>query len=173
MKQNQNLECDIYEVFSKFAELSKIEMTKTMKSAVTACASEIRKNTKSSARAGIKTTNNHPFDSYHADEVWDAPRLSRMHDDLGEDIYRKVHIFGNRKKGSGSQTYRFIFLDYGTPDRYARTYKGKPLKKPRYLGRIQGRKWFVNAQAQVAPQMERIFTERIDKCINKLNNTKV
>ncbi len=167
----QNLECDIYETFSKFAELSKKEMTQTMKNAVRACAQEIRKKTKSAARAGIKTTNNHPNDPYHGDEVWDAPRLGKLNDRAGEEMYVKVHIFGSRK--SDSQTYRYRFLDVGTRDRYARTYKGKPLQKPRYLGRIKGRKWFVNAQNEVAPQMERIFMERIDKCINKLNNTKV
>ena len=167
----KNLECDIYETFQKFAQLSKKEMTSSMKGAIRAVAQELRKTTISNAKAGIKTTNNHPLDPYHGDEVWDAPRLGKFNDRAGEDLYVKVHIYGTKK--ADSQTYRFRFLDYVTKDRYARTYKGKPLQKPRYLGKIQGRKWFVNAQAQTAPQMERIFTERIDKCINKLNNTKV
>lgn len=162
----QAIECNIADVFSQFAELSKIEMTDTMKSAVRSCAQALRKQTTENAKVGIKTTNNHPKDPYHGDNVWDAPRVGPLHDDLGEDLYMKVHIFGTRKEDS--QTYRFIFLDYGTPERYAKTYKGVPLKKPRYLGKIVGRKWFKTAQSQIAPQMERIFTEKISKCINKL-----
>lgn len=156
-------------MFTKFAELSKIEMTQAMKGAVRKTAQALKKQTIDNARAGIKTTNNHPNDPYHGDNVWDAPRLGKFNDRVEDDLSVKVHIFGTRK--SNSQTYRYIFLDYGTRDRYAKTYKGKPLKKPRYLGRIIGRKWFVNAQAQVYPQMERIFTESLNKCINKLSHT--
>lgn len=161
------LTCDAEKVFEKFAQLAKVEMTSTMKSAVRAGANEIRKQTIANAKAGIKTTNNHPNDPYHGDEVWDAPRLGRMNDDVEEDISMKVHIYGSKK--GDSQTYRFRFLENGTQDRYAKTYKGKPLTKPRYLGSIAPRNFFKNAQDTVFPQMERIFLERIEKCINRVN----
>ena len=161
------LTCNAEEVFERFSNLAKVEMTSAMKSAIRAGASNIRKQTILNAKAGIKTTNNHPNDPYHGDNVWDAPRLGRMNDEDGEDLSMKVHIYGSKK--SDSQTYRFRFLENGTKERYARTYKGKPLKKPRYLGSISPRNWFKSAQDTVFPQMERIFMERIEKCINKVN----
>lgn len=163
------LTCDAEEVFANFCHLAKTEMTSAMKSAVRAGASAIRKQTISNAKTGVKSTHNHPNDPYQGDEIWDAVRLGRLRDEDGEDISMKVHIYGSKK--DDSQTYRFRFLENGTRDRYAKTYNGKPLTKPRYLGRISPRNWFKSAQDSVFPQMERIFLERIEKCINKVNNS--
>lgn len=164
-------ECNAEEVFEKFASLSKIEMTKAMKSAIKYGAQTLRKQTKANASAGILTKNNHPNDGYNGDSILDAPRVGRFNDEDGEDLYQIVHVLGTRK--SDSQTYRFRFLEGGTKDRYARTYKGQSLKKPRYLGRITPRYFFRNAQSEVFPQMDRIFLEKINQVADKINNTKL
>lgn len=64
-----------------------------------------------------------------------------------------IHIMGTRAQGSG--TFRTRFFENGTQDRYAKTYKGKKLKKPRYLGKIKPKYFFkdaVNSSEQAAVQ---------------------
>lgn len=52
----------------------------------------------------------------------------------------KVHILGKGEKGSPLFIARFY--EDGTKERYAKTYKGKPLKKKRRLGALHGYKFF-------------------------------
>lgn len=166
---SKQLECDILEVFDKFSSLAKGEMIKSMKSAIKAGAQQLKKETLSNARAGIKTYNNLP--GKYIDSILDAVRVSRLVDEYDEDLYQKVHVMGTRKKGS--QTYKFRFLEGGTKDRYQRTLKGRPLKKPRYIGRITPRRYFGQAKRTVLPQLDRIFIAKINECVNKVNNSKI
>lgn len=170
---SSGVECNIMEIYEKFAALSKVEMTKAMKSAVRSGANELKKQTKANAQAGIRSYNNHPNETYNQGNVLDAIRTGKTHDDDGEDIYTFVTIFGNRKPNS--KEFRFKFLDHGTVDRYTKQYKAKDgqtkqYKKPKYLGRIKPGNYFENAQNTVIPELERIFMEKIDAAINRINN---
>lgn len=166
----QNIQCNAMEVYEKFSSLAKEEMTKAMKSAVRSGAMKLKKETVSIARGGIKTYNNHPGGKYENGNILDAVMVTKMETRANEDISMKVHVLGNRK--TGSKTFRFRFLEGGTKDRYATKYKGAPLKKQRYLGRIAPRRYFGQAKRNILPAMDSIFIEKINECINKVNNTK-
>lgn len=177
---SSGLECNIEEVFEKFMNLTTQEMNKAVRSGLRAGAKELQKQTKANAKAGIKTHGNTAYYNgqiiTYNDEVEDAVMISKIDGDFGEELSQKVHVMGRRK--SGSQTYKFRFLERGTKERYAKHYRDKngqlqSLKKPRYLGRIDGRWYFKNAQSSVLPQLQNIYMRKIDETINKLNNTKI
>lgn len=83
----------------------------------------------------------------------------------------KVHIMGTRSKQSG--TFRLRFFENGTKDRYQKTYKGQPLKKKRFVGKISDSKYsFFNtsidaAQGDATQTFEKVLFEAIDKAWNK------
>lgn len=162
------LECNVEELFKNFVELSSIEMVQAVKTGLRKAAVAIKNKTVENARAGIKTYNNHRWDPYQGDSILDAPRVSKIEDRYDEDLYTKVHVMGTSK--SDSQTYRFRFLEKGTKDRYQKTYKGKPLTKPRYIGSIKPRHFFKNAVQET--NVEQIYLEALDRAIENINNKK-
>lgn len=175
-----SLECNVEEVFSQFMDLTAKEMNTTVRRALRAGGKELQKQTRKNAKAGINSRNNtHWYDGKiitYDDKIEDAVRLSKIDGDFGSELSQKVHVMGSRAKYSG--TYRFRFLEKGTKQRYAKYYRDKggkrmALKKPRYLGRIQGRWFFKNAQSQVFPNLEKIYMNEIDKTIQKLNQVKI
>lgn len=93
------------------------------------------------------------------DTMMDAPRFSHTEGDV-----ITVHVLGSRQSGSG--TYRTRFFEDGTQDRYQKTFKGIPLKKKRWLGKLPALKFFSSAitssQSQVnqamIPIIERLMT---------------
>ena len=174
------LECNIEEVFGKFMDLTAKEMNKAVRSALRAGAKELQKQTKANAKAGIKTTNNTAYYDgkivTYIDDVVDAVMISKVDGTYGEELSQRVHVMGTKK--SGSQTYKFRFLEKGTKERYARHYRDsrgqlQNLKKPRYLGRIGGNWYFKNAQSSILPNLQNIYMKKIDETINKLNSTKL
>lgn len=170
-------ETDIEKVFESFCSLTQKEMTSAVKKALRSGANTLKKQTRQNLSSSLKTRNNkHWYDGkqiFYNDEIEDAVRIGKMRNGYGdgEDISVKVHIMGTRNTGSG--TYRARFLEKGTKERYARKYKGKPLTKPRKLGRIAPKWFFRAANAQVEPQLQRIYMVAIDKACQKINNTKI
>lgn len=101
------------------------------------------------------------------DTLREGIRTTKIRDD--NSIY--VHILGTNKKGSG--TFRLRFFEGGTKERYAKTYKGAPLKKKRRLGRIPPNKYSFFESSVMASQNDAIsaFNEHIQKYIeNAWNN---
>ena len=176
-----SLECNVEEVFSQFMDLTAKELNTTVRRALRAGGKELQKQTRKNAKAGIKTRNNPHYNKSgqlitYDDKIEDAVRLSKIDGDFGSELNQKVHVYGSRAEHSG--TYRFRFLEKGTKQRYAKYYRDKngkrmALKKQRYLGRIQGRWFFKNAQSQVFPNLEKIYMNEIDKTIQKLNQVKI
>lgn len=74
-----------------------------------------------------------------------------------------VHILGTRASGSG--TFRLRFFEHGTKERVAKQYNGKPLKKPKKLGKIPPKKFFEAAQTSSLGAAEQAFTQQFDKFI--------
>lgn len=170
-------ETNIDEVFNAFCDLTQKEMNSAVKKALRAGASTLKKQTRQNITSSLTTRNNPHWyrgkSIYYIDEMEDAVRIGRMNNGYGdgEDLSLKVHIMGTRAEGSG--TYRARFIEKGTKERYAKTWKGKPLRKPRYLGKINGKWFFKAANAQVEPELERIYMAAINKACQKINNTKL
>ena len=102
----------------------------------------------------------------YSDSLFDAIRMTKIQDD-GELI--KVHILGSKKTGSG--TYRLRFFEGGSKqERYAKTYKGKPLKKPRRTGRLKAYNFFDAGVYSSIDSATKLMMEQITKIIQKEQN---
>lgn len=159
---------NLLETWLQFKELSSKEILDAVKRGMRKSARAIQKQTLTNARAGIKTYNNHQptENNYENGNILDAVRVTKINDYYDSDrISIKVHVLGDGKPGS--KTFRFRFLEKGTKSRYARTQKGKALNKPRYLGRIQPRRYFKQANAVV--DVESIYVKEIEKAIDNIN----
>lgn len=93
----------------------------------------------------------------YTDTLLDAIRFSSPNNDGT----RTVHALGVRDKGSG--TYRTRFFNKTTKDRYQKTYKGKKLKKKRFVGTVGGT-FFFNKGLNQGKQ------EAIDRMKNAITN---
>lgn len=177
---NSGFECNLENTFNSFMNLTSKEMQKTVKKVLKKGAVQLRDQTRENFKSGIKTHDNpHWYDGKritYSDEIEDAARVGKFSNDYEDEQSITVHIMGSRDSGSG--TYRARFLELGTRERYARKGRNRKhelisLKKPRYLGKIQGRWYFKNAQNQIIPQLPSLFMNEIEKTVNKLNNTNV
>lgn len=159
---------DIGEQWEKFQELTSQEMTKAIKKALNGAAAALQTLTKSNL--GTSISHDTGGEGRYNDKMTDAVRRTSAKGYYDEELYAVVHIMGTQASGSG--TFRARFLEKGTKDRYAKTYKGQPLRKPRYLGAVGPRWFFKSANQAIEPQLERIYLEQIDNTIQKLNAAK-
>lgn len=174
---NNGFESNINFVWQNFKELTAKELDLAIKKALKRGATEIKNQTVSNAKSGIKTRGNKHYQNgkeiTYNDEITDAVRVGKIEDRYDSaNLSIKVHVMGTSNVGSG--TYRFRFLEGGAPKgggtREAKTYKGKKLKKNRNLGSIAPRKWFRDANQSV--DLDKIYLETIEDAINKINNGK-
>ena len=100
----------------------------------------------------------------YTDRLVDGIRVTSIKDDdtIG------VHIMGSRSSGSG--TFRLRFFEKGTKDRYAKTYKGAPLKKKKRLGKIKSYRFFSSAITTSKSAATQAMTEQLTKYIDKAWN---
>lgn len=167
--RNSGFVTNVVDVWEKFQELTSTEMTKAIKRALNAAAANLQAQTKTNLSSAIKSdTGGH---GKFSDRMIDAVRRNGAKGNYDEELYSVVHIFGSYASSSG--TYRARFLEKGTQPRYAKTYHGQPLKKPKYTGEVRPKWFFKSANQQIESQLQNIYIEEINKTIQKLNNTKL
>lgn len=139
----------------------------------------VHKATQSALRKGIRVMKDAALQGLDSSGI-DIGTNPKYNDTLREGIRTTgirnddsiyVHILGTRQTGSG--TFRLRFFEGGTKDRYAKTYKGKPLKKKRHLGKIPQGKYSFFESSVMASQNSAIstFNEQLNKYIeNAWNN---
>ena len=76
-----------------------------------------------------------------------------------EDLEGIVHIMGN---------FKLKWFQNGTVDRYAKRYRGKPMKRKRFTGKINASKFFTNAKSQTESAVFNKLNERIQQNIIKI-----
>ena len=76
-----------------------------------------------------------------------------------EELEGIVHIMGN---------FKLKWFQNGTVDRYAKKYKGKPMKRKRFTGKIDASKFFTNAKSQTESAVFNKLNERIQQNIIKI-----
>lgn len=76
-----------------------------------------------------------------------------------EDLEGIVHIMGN---------FKLKWFQNGTVDRYAKRYRGKPMKRKRFTGKIDASKFFTNAKSQTESAVFNKLNERIQQNIIKI-----
>jgi HK97 gp10 family phage protein len=158
---------NIDEMFEKFAEMTSNEMTRAIKRALNRAAAQLQRLTRSNLSSMIKSDTG--GNGKYNDRLSDGVMRRSAKAAYDEEMSTVVHVMGRQASGSG--TFRLRFLEGGTKERYAQTYKGQPLKKPRYLGQIKPMNFFKNANETIEPQLERIYIEEIDKAIDKINQS--
>lgn len=165
------IETNVEEVFAAFCDLTQKEMKGVVRKAIGKAEQELKKQTQANLSSSILLRGR--SSGKYVDNIDDAVMASKVRGEYGEELEGKVHIMGKKgKKGDGSGQFRARFLEKGTKERTARTYKGKPLKKERSLGFIKPKWFFRSANATVLPQIERLYMAEIDKAIQKINSKK-
>lgn len=135
-------------------------MSRAESSALKKGANVIKKNTKSAFRkTGIKDIQNEKY----SDRLIDAIRTSKVRN--GEIT---VHIMGSRSSTSG--TYRTRFFEGGTKERFQKTYKGRPLDKPRKLGKIDAYNFFNTALISSDQEVQKAMDDQLKKYIERAWN---
>lgn len=76
-----------------------------------------------------------------------------------EDLEGIVHIMGN---------FKLKWFQNGTVDRYAKRYRGKPMKRKRFTGKIDASKFFTNAKSETESAVFNKLNERIQQNIIKI-----
>ena len=76
-----------------------------------------------------------------------------------EELEGIVHIMGN---------FKLKWFQNGTVDRYAKRYRGKPMKRKRFTGKIDASKFFTNAKSQTESAVFNKLNERIQQNIIKI-----
>lgn len=137
------------------------KMEKAEKSALRKGANVMKKYVKRTVKStGLEVTKKNPK---YIDRLIDAVRVTKPRNGA-----IKVHILGSRKSGSG--TYRLRFFESST-DRYAKTWKGKKLKKKRYLGNLSKFNGFFmsginSSKSETMEAMDKALEKYIEKAFN-------
>lgn len=133
-------------------------MPRAERSALSKAASVLKKHIRNSMNNAMSAARKRS--PKYTDRLIDAIRSTKFKDGA-----ITVHIMGTRKTGSG--TFRTRFFEKGTKDRYAKTYKGKPLKKPRYLGKIKPLRFFAQAVSSSKTEVSDTIQNQLDKYIRQ------
>jgi len=145
----------------KFVELASEGFENSLKySAVLAGASVLQRSIRDALISKMpKATVRNPK---YNDTLADAIMFSKPNKTFGS---RVVHALGSSRSGSG--TYRTRFFDKTTKDRYQKTYKGKKLKKKRYLGKVGGTFFFSTGLAAGREEAQSAMIAALEKKIQE------
>ena len=128
------------------------DVQKYAQAALYAGASVIKGATKSTFQSKLPAASQQ--NPKYSDTLLDAVRNSRTEGDVVT-----IHILGTRQSSSG--TYRARFFENGTKYRKQRTWRGKPLKKRRNLGKLPALRYFSSAvsssETQAIAKMQEII----------------
>lgn len=161
------IETDALKQFEAFEQLTAKEMKKALTQGLRKASTKVRTAIRKELRKSVNGSNkvNPKFN----DTLEQGVRTTKVKEVDGN-IITHVTISSNNKKGSGS--YRLKFFDKGTNERYAKTWKGKPLKKKRRLGRIKTYNFFQNGLNSSASDFNQTLETEINKAVDKINNKK-
>jgi len=101
------------------------------------------------------------------DTMVDAIRFSKPYSKTDLDINRRVHALGVYEPKSG--TYRTRFYEKLTKPRYQKTYKGKKLKKKRYVGQVGGTMFFSKGYEQGKAEAINRMKDAVKKYLTYIN----
>jgi len=164
------IETNANRVFTAFQNLTHKELGKALKSGLKKALKVIQKDAKKNLSSTFKNTNkkNPKYD----DTLQKGVRVTKIYENQDGTIVGKVRIDSTRKTGSGS--FRLQILEKGnfrTSPRYAKTYDGKALRKPRKTGDIKIRGYFFKDAVDTNETSFQSNMEReVDAAVNKINN---
>lgn len=80
-----------------------------------------------------------------------------------------VHTLGTRDSKSGTYRTRFFENELKAGTRYQKSYKGIPLKKKRFLGRLPALKFFSSAVTSKGEEATRVIENAVNRLIDEAN----
>lgn len=163
------LKTNATETYTKFENLTHKELGRALRTGLRKAIKTIQGGAKAKLRATFKNVNkkNEKYD----DTLESGVRTTKVYENIDGTLVSKVRIDSNRKSGSGS--FRLQILEsgnYKTKPRYTKTYAGKPLKKPRFAGNLEGGKFFKQAMDVYGPYFNEEMESEVQKAVDKINN---
>lgn len=145
------------EVYEKFIKLNVREMGRALKTGVRKGLLLIRNKARQRFRALFPSgTKQNPL---YRDKLIDGIRATKVQDDKKDGVKGYVLITSNRRTGSGS--YRLVFLEGGTVQRYTR--------KGYNRGSIAASYFFTTTVDSNQNTYKETVISEIDKTVNKIN----
>ena len=132
---------------------------KFFKAALYSGAAVIKNQAKANLTSQLPAATNH--NPKYSDTLVDAIRNTKTE---GDEI--TIHTLGTRESTSG--TYRTRFFENGTKSgtRYQKTYRGVPLKKKKYVGRLPALRFFNSAvtssEGRAIAAMQKVIDNMMD-----------
>lgn len=154
---NTEFTTNMDEVYEKFIKLNVREMGRALKTGVRKGLLLIRNKARQRFRALFPPgTKQNPL---YRDKLIDGIRATKVQDDKKEGVKGYVLITSNRRTGSGS--YRLVFLEGGTVQRFTR--------KGYNRGSIAASYFFTTTVDSNQNAYKKTVISEIDKAVNKIN----
>lgn len=157
----------VEDLTQKLTEIAPKEIDKAIRKGMRKGLQQHRKQVISNLKTSIPKANKR--NPLYSDRLVDAVKIRAKNDRDAESgvIIGKIHVMGSQKKGSG--TFRTRFFEGGTKDRYQKTYKGRPLKKKRYIGKLDAKYFFRSGQSGVQDTVSSEISNALIETIQRLN----
>ena len=165
------IETNAPSVYERFMELSTKEMRSALKSGTRQAMASIRKSARANLRA--KVSNASKVNPRFNDTLLSGVRSGRVKEAKDGEITGSVLITSTNKPGSGS--FRLKIIEKGTfktGARYAKTWKGRPLKKPRFTGSLSATNFFAKTRDEKESYYYGEMQRGIEKAIDRINKAK-
>ena len=159
---------DATKVYKNFVKLSIGEMNKSLKSGLRKALTAIRKQAVINLNSLVK--NARKRNPKYNDTLQKRVRSTKLWENRNGDIVGKVLVSSTRDTGSGS--FRLQILESGSyivGERFAKTYKGVPLKKKKSTGVLRGRFYFKKTQDEMDSYYQSTMNDAIGDAVNKIN----
>lgn len=164
---NIDIKTDAQKVFQEFQKFTLKEMQKAEKEAIKKAAGQLQKEVRKSLKKSLPNASK-KSDRY-TDTLIKGVRSTgvKKGKNNGEQA-AYVTIMSNRQQGSGS--FRLIFFEMGTTERYA--YTRKTDHKPAYRGKIHALNFYESAYSRFKNDYDKIIDDELAKAIEKINKKK-
>lgn len=162
------IETDATKVYNQFLELTSKEMKKSLSSGLRKALTAVKKEGVINLNSFIRNANKK--NPKYSDTLQSGVRVTRIWENQDGSIVGKVLNTSNRKSGSGS--FRLPILESGSykvGERFAKTYKGVPLKKKRSTGVLQGKFYFKKTMNEMESYYQSTMNRAIEEAVNKIN----
>ncbi|CAG9894056.1 hypothetical protein BOVA604_1999 [Bacteroides ovatus] len=155
MNNNAEFTVDAKQVITMFNEFNAKLKKKTFTTVLRKAANILRKQTITNLRQVVKRT--------RSKNRWNGKTLeSGVRIKIAKSAQAaKVHLMGD---------FRLKFFEMGTSDRQVTKVKGKKLKKPRYTGKVDAKRFFQKAKQTTESQVFASIEQHLIEVIKKINN---
>lgn len=154
MSNDAEFTVDVKQVIAMFNEFNAKLKKKTFSTALRKAANILRKQTVTNLRQVVKRT--------RSKNKWNGKTLeSGIRVKIAKSAQAaKVHLMND---------FRLKFFEIGTSDRYVTKAKGKRLKKARYTGKIDAKRFFQKAKQSTETQVFNSIEQHLIDVIKKIN----